>query len=272
MATSRLQKLLKLLESTNESSRKTAAEQICNIAKAHPSQLVSLTRKVHSLLYHANWDTRVAAASTLTGLAEAFPHHSVQSLALAAGGRREQQQTAQVHVDLAAFDLDKVLGSGAPLLASGGQEFDVVDSSLPVAERVAKQRQLLRERIGLDKRLDATGFGDTFDTDELVNEEDIAAALQQPKKRAQGGKWRQATPDKQAAASLLRSDSLSARERNKLKRKTKALQRQDSLAGVESKGRVRLAQANLNSEVLPAYVTLLHVSCGAGHSTEIQSA
>jgi hypothetical protein len=75
---SRLQKLLKLLESkavsvvaavlalllcqhpsavvvtpndtltagTNEGTRKAASQQICDIAKAHPSQLVSITRKV----------------------------------------------------------------------------------------------------------------------------------------------------------------------------------------------------------------------------------
>jgi hypothetical protein len=93
-----------------------------------------------------------------------------------------------------------------------------------------------------------------MNTDELVGEEDIEAALEAPAGRARsragssgrgdsGSKARSATPpeDKQAAASLLRSDSmLSARERNKLKRKAKALGRQDSTkpGGLDAKGRV----------------------------------
>lgn len=56
--------------------------------------------------------------------------------------------------------------------------------------------------------------------------------------RGQQGKAA-ASPEKQAASELLgRSDSLSARERNKLKRKAKAMERQNS-ARLDSKGRVR---------------------------------
>jgi hypothetical protein len=94
-----------------------------------------------------------------------------------------------------------------------------------------------------------------MNTDELVGEADIEAALEAPAGRSRSrtgssgrgdrsGKGRSATPpeSKQAAASLLRSDSLmSARERNKLKRKAKALGRQDSIkpGGLDAKGRVR---------------------------------
>lgn len=82
-----------------------------------------------------------------------------------------------------------------------------------------------------------------MNTDELVAEEDITAALAAPPpkpRRGSSGRVRAATPEaKQAAASLLRTDSLSARERNKLKRKAKALNRQDSVkAGQDPKGRV----------------------------------
>lgn len=87
------------------------------------------------------------------------------------------------------------------------------------------------------------GLDDVLDTEELVNEEDITAALQQStpskgrKGRGQQGKG-VVTPEKRAASELLgRSDSLSARERNKLKRKAKALERQSS-ARLDSKGRV----------------------------------
>eukprot|EP00878_Enallax_costatus_P025679 GHUV01027498.1.p1 GENE.GHUV01027498.1~~GHUV01027498.1.p1 ORF type:complete len:859 (+),score=296.21 GHUV01027498.1:363-2939(+) len=241
MSASRLQKLLKLLESNNESTRKAASKQICDIAKAHPSQLVSITRKVHALLYHSNWETRVAAAATVGGLADAFPHQSVQDLAAACStpANASQQALYQVDVPLASFDLDKVLRKGQPLLASGGQEYDTAgDSSLPLSERVAKQRQMLRERLGLGKGMEGKAFDDIINTDELVNEDDLAAALTAPTPKAQASaaraaraanRQRSATPEKQQASELLRSESMSARERNKLKRKHKALQRQDSM-------------------------------------------
>ncbi|KAF6253887.1 SNF2 family N-terminal domain-containing protein [Scenedesmus sp. NREL 46B-D3] len=135
-------------------------------------------------------------------------------------------------------------------------EYDVVDSSLPLAERVAKQRQQIRERLGLGRGFGGKGLDDVMNTDELLGEEDIEAALAatpgRPRSRpsssgrgdsGSGGKARSSTPPegKQAAASLLRSDSLmSARERNKLKRKAKALGRQDSTkpGGADAKGRV----------------------------------
>lgn len=249
---SRLQKLLKLLESSNDGTRKAAAQQVCEIAKAHPSQLVSITRKVHSLLYSPSWDTRTAAAATIGLLAEAFPHHSVRHLAAAAASAGEQQADAQqaqqlqdlqqgVHITLQTFDLPSVLSKGEPLLASGGQEYDLGDTNLPMAERVAKQREQIKKRLGLGKGLD-----DVLDTEELVNEEDITAALQEPSpgkggrrgRANQQGKGGAATPEKQAASELLgHSDSLSARERNKLKRKAKAMERQSSVR-LDNRGRV----------------------------------
>lgn len=92
-----------------------------------------------------------------------------------------------------------------------------------------------------------------LDTNELLDDADITAALQPPsaskgRRGAKGSKAAAAagqaavTPEKQAASELLaHADSLSARERNKLKRKAKALERQGSLrpgqAG-DTRGRV----------------------------------
>jgi HEAT repeat protein len=87
--------------------------------------------QVHALLYSSSWDTRVAAAGTLGGLADAFPHHSVQELAqsllnasCSVDEQVQQGPVYQVHVLLPAFDLDRVLKKGQPLLASGGQVGD----------------------------------------------------------------------------------------------------------------------------------------------------
>lgn len=79
------------------------------------------------LLYNSNWDTRVAAAATIGELADAFPHHSVDDLATAgtSGSTQQQQTIYQVDVQLASFNLNKVLSKGEPLLASGGQVWGV---------------------------------------------------------------------------------------------------------------------------------------------------
>lgn len=104
---------------------------------------------------------------------------------------------------------------------------------------------------GLGKGLEGKAFEDIVNTDELVDEDDLAAAFSASTWKAHGsrgskgsgsgsgsgGKQRSATPEKQQAVDLLRSDSMSARERNKLKRKYKALTKQDSLKA-DGKGRV----------------------------------
>lgn len=102
---------------------------------------------------------------------------------------------------------------------------------------------------GLGKGLEGKAFEDIINTDELVCEDDLAAALVAPTPTTRSGKsfragggsgsgrQRSATPEKQQASELLRADSMSARERNKLKRKYRALQRQDSVKA-DAKGRV----------------------------------
>jgi hypothetical protein len=106
--------------------------------------LDSTVLQVHALLYSSSWDTRVAAAGTLGGLADALPHHSVQGLAQslldACGSVDEQVQQGpcyEVHVLLPAFDLDRVLKKGQPLLASGGQvRFEALVGSVQVQPNV----------------------------------------------------------------------------------------------------------------------------------------
>ena len=71
---------------------------------------------MHGLLYSKSWDTRVAAAEALGALADAFPHHSVEDLAAAAGVAPPERDVA-----FEGLDLQRVLDRGAPLLCSGGQ-------------------------------------------------------------------------------------------------------------------------------------------------------
>lgn len=120
------------------------------------------------------------------------------------------------------------------------QEFDLVlDPSLPPKARLAAQREGLKKRLGLDKDMG-------LDPDELFRDEDLEAAedqlcgkqLQRQHSThsqglgggAGGGNGGGGGGSKQAAQELLMNmEGLSARERNRLKRKAKALSRSDSM-------------------------------------------
>ncbi|KAG2490891.1 hypothetical protein HYH03_010808 [Edaphochlamys debaryana] len=228
-SSSRLQKLLTLLETgTSEATRKAAAKQLAEIARAHPDQLLSTVQKVHGYLYHKNWETRVAAGEALSFLADIFEHHIPDDLArhaLACGVEPAvlaQAVGEDTPLTFASFSLQQVLDKGTPLGASGGQEFDLVlDPSLPPKARLAAQREGLKKRLGM-----AQGVDLGIDPDALFGDEDLDAG---PAPQSHGAGHGAA---KQAAQELMRGmeadNKLSARERNRLKRKAKALGRSDS--------------------------------------------
>ncbi|XP_050367441.1 TATA-binding protein-associated factor BTAF1 [Argentina anserina] len=163
---SRLHRLLTLLDTgSTQATRFTAARQIGDIAKSHPQDLTSLLKKVSQYLRSRNWDTRVAAAHAIGAIAENVKHTSVNELCACiqakmcdAGisGAVEDMLTLPMFdsniagTSFRSFDLSKVLEFGA-LLASRGQEYDLAsDNTKNPRERLARQKQTLRRRLGLD--------------------------------------------------------------------------------------------------------------------------
>ncbi|XP_042389708.1 TATA-binding protein-associated factor BTAF1-like [Zingiber officinale] len=164
---SRLHRLLTLLDTgSTQATRFAAAKQIGDIAKSHPQELNSLLKKVSQYLRSKNWDTRVAAAHAVGAIAENVKHISLKELLksleveLAEVGFSDASRDVGVSfsnicpdtttgLSFKSFDINKVLEFGSPLLASGGQEFDVAsDSSKNPTERLAHQKQNLRRRLG----------------------------------------------------------------------------------------------------------------------------
>lgn len=68
------------------------------------------------------------------------------------------------------FDMERVLKNSTHLMASEGKEFDLDEdsSTTDIRERMAKQRQILNARLGLDV---AAQFG--IDTSNLFTNEDL---------------------------------------------------------------------------------------------------
>ncbi|KAF6176669.1 hypothetical protein GIB67_034531 [Kingdonia uniflora] len=184
---SRLHRLLTLLDTgSTQQTRFTAARQIGDIAKSHPQDLSSLLKKVSQYLRSKSWDTRVAAAHAVGAIAENVKHTSLKELFASVkteisdagvSGSVEDVVISWTNFDLKvvadlsfrSFDISKVLEFGA-LLASGGQEYDIVaDNSKNLGERLARQKQNLRRRLGLDV------CEQFMDVNDMIKDEDLIA-------------------------------------------------------------------------------------------------
>ncbi|GMN49583.1 hypothetical protein TIFTF001_018736 [Ficus carica] len=161
---SRLHRLLTLLDTgSSQSTRFTAARQIGEIAKSHPQDLTSLLKKVSQFLRSKNWDTRVAAARAIGAIAENVKHTSLTEVLSCCQSKLSEFGISGAPEDLLAlpdfrsnvvgvsfrsFNINKVLEFGA-LVASGGQEYDVANDNMKnPRERLARQKQNLRRRLG----------------------------------------------------------------------------------------------------------------------------
>ncbi|KAI5064208.1 hypothetical protein GOP47_0020878 [Adiantum capillus-veneris] len=236
---SRLNRLLTLLDTGSTLvTRRTAARQIGEIAKSRPEDLHALLKKVYPLLHNRNWDTRVAAATAVGAIAENVNHLSLKDVVACA---QKHLSTLGCNIDLyevlsanwinhcnssralsfGSFDIQKVMDYGAPLLSSGGQEYDIAADEKNSAERFARQKKSLSRRLGLD------GCEQFIDVNEFVRDDDLmlrgsgsengSGMHQSPGRSRQG--VQQLVANMVPAGSIPRT--LSARERNLLKRKAK---------------------------------------------------
>ncbi|KAJ6884168.1 hypothetical protein NC652_031224 [Populus alba x Populus x berolinensis] len=182
---SRLNRLLTLLDTgSTQATRLTAAKQIGDIAKSHPQDLHSLLKKVSQNLHSKNWDTRVAAAHAIGAIAQNVKHASLNELFASVETKMSEIGVSGHVEDLVAcpnfhsqiisnglfrsFDMNKVLEFGA-LLASGGQEYDIAnDNSKNPRERLARQKQNLRRRLGLDVCEQFMDVNDVIKDEDLV--------------------------------------------------------------------------------------------------------
>ncbi|XP_052733329.1 TATA-binding protein-associated factor BTAF1 isoform X5 [Vigna angularis] len=187
---SRLQRLLTLLDTgSTQATRLTAARQIGDIAKSHPQDLTSLLKKVSQYLRSKNWDTRVAAAHAIGSIAENVKHISLTELFASVLSQMSENGISCSIEDLCAwpylqskitgsafrsFDMNKVLEFGA-LLASGGQEYDIGNDSIKnPKERLVRQKQNLRRRLGLDV------CEQFMDISDVIRDEDLMVSKSDP--------------------------------------------------------------------------------------------
>ncbi|KAI3435532.1 hypothetical protein D9Q98_001597 [Chlorella vulgaris] len=267
---SRLQKLLNLIDGGSSlPTRKAAAAQIAGIASAHPAQLPAILAAVSRHLRHKDWDARVAAGHCLGLLAEHFAHHTPADLqAAAAAGVAAVPDVKQEGVEagdsgaaadselshllsFSSFNVQQVLAQGTPMLASGGEEYELPQetANLSRAEQLRLQRGNLKQRLGLGGGL----MEGLMDTTDLLGDEDLLAGEaggttpapsrggSAKRQHSSGGAPSRPAPPPAAqqkdASQLLASmgGGLSARERAAALRRAKSLKRSAS-SGVGAGG------------------------------------
>ncbi|XP_051210704.1 TATA-binding protein-associated factor BTAF1 isoform X2 [Lolium perenne] len=246
-SSSRLHRLLTLLDTgSTQATRFAAARQIGDIAKSHPLELSALLKKVSQYIRSKNWDTRVAAARAIGAIAENVKHMSVKDLFASVEAEKHasglSDETADVgsalpppdtaatsELAFGSFDINRVLEFGSPLLSSGGQEYDVAnDNGKNPADRLARQKQNLRRRLGLDVCEQFMDFND------VIKDEDLLAQKNYWDANVQNNgfySFNSGQNIQHLVASMVprypkhsnyRPKRLSARERNMLKRKAKS--------------------------------------------------
>ena len=163
------------------------------------------TSQIRAFLKNKQWETRVAAAKTISCICEGVKHATVADVARLAGINPEAAAeaalalppsavaAADAAVDLTfdEFDIVGVIERAAPLLASkvGDSHLSGVDDAkLSKAERLKMAKQTLRQRLGM--AIESAGAAETvkgedakptnlnvnkfIDVDDLVGEDDVA--------------------------------------------------------------------------------------------------
>ncbi len=149
---SRLDRLLKLLESGPSSgARLAAARQLGDLQRSYPRELHHLLQRVLRLLFANDWETRKASAAAIEAICAAVPAWDPEL-----SGEPDEAAEAAARTDaegawlrFASFDMGSVLERGKPLLSSSGEEFDESAAGATPRQRLLEQRRYLYKALGM---------------------------------------------------------------------------------------------------------------------------
>lgn len=178
--TSRLERLFLLLE-TGQSTflRRSAAYQIGEIVKTHPKELGQLLEKIKPLVTSSSWETRIAASQTIESIMKYLDDRDLITDFF-------QPNPSNPDLTLENFDLNNLLASGATLLSSDTQKYDIKNSDTnqsqtlnnQLSEKLKQQRNLLNLKLGIDvagaAKLDTTHIFSDYDI--IASQAEILAA------------------------------------------------------------------------------------------------
>ena len=158
--------------------RNTAADQLADVQKQHPDELFNLLTRVIPYLRSKSWETRVAAAKAIGGIAanadkfdpnahdpdESSNDDQPESNGLVKpedsnGGPVKKEENGHGDaplpplaqgLDLATLDLPSILKFGKVLASLGTKEHDYKLAAMDPAERLEYQKNTLLKRLGFE--------------------------------------------------------------------------------------------------------------------------
>ncbi|XP_052070007.1 TATA-binding protein-associated factor 172-like [Mytilus californianus] len=223
--TTRLDRLFLLLDTgSTPLIRKSAAEQLGEVQKLHPYELNNLLSKVHGYLCSQSWETRIAAGQAVEAICRNVPKFEPKICI-----KQESLEPATSEVTgkllFSQFDLRKVLVHGTSLLSTEEKQFELGEefSGLDDKEKLSRQRQMLNKKLGLDM---AGSLKLGLDGD-LFSDEDLKSGLSTSCDNT-------IKQEKTCVSEIIKqqlmdvTSGMSARERNRAKRRTKLLAKQRS--------------------------------------------
>ncbi|KAJ9089533.1 TATA-binding protein-associated factor mot1 [Entomophthora muscae] len=226
--TTRLDRLVLLLDTGSAAGiRSTAATQLGDIMRQHPTELKNLLSRVSIHLRSSSWETRIAAGQAIGAIAKNAdqwdPAVKVEDMPL-------PDVESKSVLSFKELDIEAVMQRGKKLLGSAGKEYDHDLSHLSQEERLKELKKSLKQRLGLESEFFADEFLD--DTDLMINHE--------PPQASQASQ-----------AEQIDMSALSARERNRLKRKSKK-DAKDRLNDSRKRHQAPQRVATVDSQIRPS--------------------
>ncbi|KAG7175040.1 TATA-binding protein-associated factor 172-like [Homarus americanus] len=221
-----LDRLFLLLENGGSGvTRQAAAQQLGEVVRLHPHELNSLINRVHVYLSSKSWDVRIAAGLAVEAIVSNVPQWNPQPLQVERGVSEEDcVKPSSGRLSLGTFNISHVLQKGSYLMAADEKLFEAEDENMPLnpADRLACQRRLVNQRLGLDI---AEAMG--IDTEGIFTNDDLAESpVEGTLINGQGKENVMNIVKKEIKSAEL---ALSSRELNRARRKAKLLAKQKSV-------------------------------------------
>ncbi|KAK1938003.1 putative helicase mot1 [Phytophthora citrophthora] len=129
--------------------RENAAEKLGEVAVRSPAYCASILQQLRPLIVDKEWEIRVAASKCLDVVARSLRTEDENVADVFAIVSLGDQEIAGVALSLKTVDIKKVVEEGAPLLRSGGEEYQYATNLTEEERRIyaVKQRRLLLKRL-----------------------------------------------------------------------------------------------------------------------------
>ncbi|KAI5969366.1 MOT1 [Candida margitis] len=172
---SRLDRLVVLLETGSTSFiRNTAADQLSDLAKAHPEDILNLLARVYPFLKSPKWETRVAAARAFGGIANNAPLWDPNSQEQIKQENSEETLVKKEVEDSLSYETKDFIKQEAheevKIKIEQDQELDKIDDS--ISNLLSFSNFDLNELIKSGTTLLASKSDNTLNCDDEVDEDD----------------------------------------------------------------------------------------------------